>query len=50
MLHRELATAGVDVALRRGRLRVSPHLYNTEADIERALEVLDGPKAPVHSG
>jgi cysteine desulfurase / selenocysteine lyase len=42
MLHRRLAAAGVDVALRRGRLRVSPHLYNTEADIDRALEVLDG--------
>jgi len=41
-LHRRLAAAGVDVALRRGRLRVSPHLYNTEADIDRALEVLDG--------
>jgi hypothetical protein len=39
---RRLAAAGVDVALRRGRLRVSPHLYNTEADIDRALEVLDG--------
>jgi len=32
----------VDVALRRGRLRVSPHLYNTAADVDRALEVLDG--------
>jgi selenocysteine lyase/cysteine desulfurase len=29
------------VAYRRGRLRVSPHLYNTLADIDRALEVLD---------
>jgi selenocysteine lyase/cysteine desulfurase len=27
--------------LRRGHLRVSPHLYNTEADVDRALEVLD---------
>jgi cysteine desulfurase / selenocysteine lyase len=40
-LHRRLAEAGVDVALRRGHLRVSPHLYNTEADVDRALEVLD---------
>ena len=48
-LHRELAAAGVDVALRRGRLRVSPHLYNTEADIDRALEVLDGPGGPAGS-
>ena len=40
-LHRRLAEAGVDVALRRGHLRASPHLYNTEADVDRALEVLD---------
>ena len=44
-LHRRLADAGVDVAFRRGNLRVSPHLYNTEADIDRALEVLDRPEA-----
>jgi cysteine desulfurase / selenocysteine lyase len=47
-LFRRLAVAGVDVAFRRGRLRVSPHLYNTEADVDRALEVLDG--SPVGSG
>ena len=40
-LHQRLTAAGVDVAYRRGRLRVSPHLYNTPADIDRALEVLD---------
>jgi cysteine desulfurase / selenocysteine lyase len=40
-LHRRLAEAGVDVAFRRGQLRVSPHLYNTPSDIDRALEVLD---------
>ena len=45
-----LEAAGVDVAFRRGRLRVSPHLYNTEADLDRALEVLDGHTAPVGSG
>ena len=39
-LHQRLTAAGVDVAFRRGRLRVSPHLYNTEADVDRALEVL----------
>lgn len=48
-LYRRLSGAGVDVALRRGRLRVSPHLYNTEADIDRALEVLGGRTAPVES-
>ena len=49
-LHERLAAAGVDVALRRGRLRVSPHLYNTAADVDRALEVLGGRMAPVDSG
>ncbi len=49
-LYRRLEAAGVDVAFRRGRLRVSPHLYNTEADLDRALEVLDGHTAPVGSG
>jgi cysteine desulfurase / selenocysteine lyase len=39
-LHRRLTAAGVDVAFRRGNLRISPHLYNTPADIDRALEVL----------
>jgi cysteine desulfurase / selenocysteine lyase len=39
-LQRRLAAAGVDVALRAGQLRLSPHLYNTEADIDRALEAL----------
>jgi len=35
-----LADAGVDVALRLGRLRLAPHFYNTDADIDRALEAL----------
>jgi selenocysteine lyase/cysteine desulfurase len=48
-LYERLTAAGVDVALRRGRLRVSPHLYNTEADIDRAPEVLGGRTAPVGS-
>jgi selenocysteine lyase/cysteine desulfurase len=43
-------TGRVDVAFRRGQLRVSPHLYNTEADVGRALEVLDGRMAQVDSG
>jgi selenocysteine lyase/cysteine desulfurase len=29
---------------------VSPHLYNTDADLDRALELLDGHTAPVRSG
>jgi cysteine desulfurase/selenocysteine lyase len=35
-----LATAGVHVAHRRGRIRISPHLYNTPDEINRALELL----------
>jgi cysteine desulfurase/selenocysteine lyase len=35
-----LAGAGVHVAHRRGRIRISPHLYNTSDEIDRALEVL----------
>jgi cysteine desulfurase/selenocysteine lyase len=39
-LYERLGAAGVDVAYRAGHLRVSPHLYNTEADLDRALDVL----------
>ena len=39
-VHRGLAEAGVDVAMRQGSLRLSPHWYNTEEDIDRALEGL----------
>jgi len=39
-LYRTLLEAGIDIALRRGRLRFSPHFYNTAADIERALSAL----------
>jgi selenocysteine lyase/cysteine desulfurase len=35
-----LAGAGVYVAHRRGRIRISPHLYNTPGDIDRALELV----------
>ena len=35
-----LAAAGVVTGLRAGRLRCSFHLYNTEADVDRALEAL----------
>ncbi len=37
-----LTTAGIVAALRGGRLRASWHLYNTAADVDRALEVLGG--------
>jgi selenocysteine lyase/cysteine desulfurase len=37
-----LARAGVQAAVRGGRLRTSWHLYNTEEDVERALDVVSG--------
>jgi selenocysteine lyase/cysteine desulfurase len=40
-LARELATRGVEVSLRGDALRVSPHLYNDQAHIERLFEELD---------
>jgi selenocysteine lyase/cysteine desulfurase len=39
-VHEALAAAGVHVAFRAGSLRLSPHAYNTAADIDRALGVL----------
>ncbi|MGW8888954.1 aminotransferase class V-fold PLP-dependent enzyme [Streptomyces sp. NPDC055749] len=38
----ELARAGVMVSNRAGNLRAAFHLYNTEADVDRALDVLSG--------
>ncbi|WP_405936175.1 aminotransferase class V-fold PLP-dependent enzyme [Streptomyces sp. NBC_00726] len=38
----ELQQAGVLVAGRAGNLRASFHLYNTEADVDRALDLLAG--------
>ncbi|MGH2702663.1 MAG: aminotransferase class V-fold PLP-dependent enzyme [Actinomycetota bacterium] len=37
---RALHQAGVDVAVRAGRIRLSPHLYNSESQVEQAIEVL----------
>ena len=42
-IHRRLTEAGIDIALRAGNLRFSPHLYNTSEEIERALALLDAP-------
>jgi selenocysteine lyase/cysteine desulfurase len=39
-LFEKLKKAGVVVALREGAVRVSPHLYNSERDIDRLLTVL----------
>jgi selenocysteine lyase/cysteine desulfurase len=33
-----LRDAGVDIALRRGNLRASPHLHNTPDDVDRLLD------------
>ena len=38
----KLERAGIRAAERGGRLRTSWHLYNTEADVERTLDVLSG--------
>jgi selenocysteine lyase/cysteine desulfurase len=40
VLHRRLFEAGIWTAARQGRLRVSPHVYNTAGEIDRALAVL----------
>lgn len=44
-----LSRAGVRVTTRAGRLRASFHLYNTEADVDAALEALS-PPARRHGG
>ncbi len=44
-LHRALIAARVIVSLREDRIRISPNIYNTEADILRCLEVLNGQSA-----
>ncbi|MEV8228154.1 aminotransferase class V-fold PLP-dependent enzyme [Streptomyces sp. NPDC079167] len=38
----DLAAAGVMVSARAGNLRAAFHLYNTEADVDHALDVLSG--------
>jgi cysteine desulfurase/selenocysteine lyase len=40
--YRALKTAGIVATVREGALRLSPHLYNTPAELERVAEVLDG--------
>ena len=40
-VYQALARAGIDIALRGGLLRLSPHLHNSTADIRRALAVLN---------
>ena len=39
-IHKELQQQGIHIELRDGKLRLSPHLYNTTEDIDRAMELL----------
>lgn len=39
---RRLNAAGVDAGERAGKIRISPHIHNTPADIDRALSALAG--------
>jgi selenocysteine lyase/cysteine desulfurase len=38
-LHQKLLANHIAVSLRRGMIRVSPYLYDDEADIDRILEI-----------
>jgi selenocysteine lyase/cysteine desulfurase len=40
-IRKRLGEAGIEVASRTGKLRLSPHLYNTSADIEKTLSILN---------
>jgi selenocysteine lyase/cysteine desulfurase len=40
--HRRLKGARVICSRREGAIRLSPHLYNTVAEMERVVAVLDG--------
>ncbi|HTC23553.1 MAG TPA: aminotransferase class V-fold PLP-dependent enzyme, partial [Gemmatimonadales bacterium] len=42
--HRALKAAGIVATVREGLLRLSPHLYNTPAELERVAEVLEEAK------
>ncbi len=39
-LYEKLRAAGVIISLREGALRIAPHLYNTERDVDRLIKVL----------
>ena len=41
-LYQKLKARKIAVSLRQGMIRVSPHLYNGEADIDRLLDCADG--------
>jgi len=39
-LYQKLRKENVVVSMREGRIRVSPHLFNSERDIDRLINVL----------
>jgi selenocysteine lyase/cysteine desulfurase len=39
-LYEKLRAAGVIVSLREGALRIAPHLYNTDQDVDRLIKIL----------
>jgi cysteine desulfurase/selenocysteine lyase len=39
-IRRHLATAGIVVRCRAGGVRISPHAYNTQAEVDRMIESL----------
>jgi cysteine desulfurase/selenocysteine lyase len=39
-VHARLSLAGVETAIRDGKLRISPHVYNEPAEIDQALDAL----------
>ena len=40
-VHEALTTSGVHIALRSGKLRFSPHLYNTDESVVRRYQAFD---------
>lgn len=43
--HQHLRDAGVDTAYREGNLRLSPHLFTSHDDIDKALQALHEPQS-----
>jgi cysteine desulfurase / selenocysteine lyase len=41
-IYEHVRAAGIDIALRGGNLRISPHLYNTHEELDQTIAVLAG--------